>query len=250
MPKSLLAALFACGLLLAQAPPAIAQQQPAQTQQQRDGAHDFDFNIGTWTTHLRRLRNPLSGAVHLVRKQPQARRFADLRLAYGSFASFEGGLDANAANDDGSLAFRVNGFYRDSAFVPADDVHVGMAIAMRGGRLVAPAILNADGKPLTTIMSELRDLTLRVRSGHMRASELALSTITLTSLSEEGIELILPVIYPPQVAIVGAGSIVEQPWSVDGTVRSVPAPRVAAPTDAHAPSVAPRRAFGLVPCTH
>jgi iron complex outermembrane receptor protein len=58
--------------------------------------------------------NPLSGAVQLVRKQPQARRFADLRLAYGSFASLEGAVDANAANDDGSLAFRVNGFYRDA----------------------------------------------------------------------------------------------------------------------------------------
>lgn len=58
--------------------------------------------------------NPLSGAVQLVRKQPQSRRFADLRLAYGSFASLEGGLDANAANADGSLAFRVNGLYRDA----------------------------------------------------------------------------------------------------------------------------------------
>jgi iron complex outermembrane receptor protein len=58
--------------------------------------------------------NPLSGAVHLVRKQPQGRRFADLRAAYGSFESFEGGLDANAANADGSLAFRINGFYRDA----------------------------------------------------------------------------------------------------------------------------------------
>jgi iron complex outermembrane receptor protein len=58
--------------------------------------------------------NPLSGAVQLVRKQPQARRFADLRMAYGSFESLEGGLDANAANADGSLAFRVNGYYRDA----------------------------------------------------------------------------------------------------------------------------------------
>lgn len=27
---------------------------------ERDGARDFDFETGTWTTHLRRLRNPLS----------------------------------------------------------------------------------------------------------------------------------------------------------------------------------------------
>lgn len=56
--------------------------------------------------------NPLSGAVQLVRKQPQARRFAELRLGYGSFGSLEGALDANAASADGALAFRANGLYR------------------------------------------------------------------------------------------------------------------------------------------
>ena len=29
---------------------------------QRDGQHDFDFEIGTWKTHLRRLQRPLSGS--------------------------------------------------------------------------------------------------------------------------------------------------------------------------------------------
>jgi pyruvate dehydrogenase E2 component (dihydrolipoamide acetyltransferase) len=115
-----------------------------------------------------------------------------------------------------------NGFYKDDDFQPATDVHAGMAIAMRGGRLVAPAILNADAKPLSTIMSELRDLTIRVRSGHMRAAELALSTITITSLAEEGVDLLVPAIYPPQVAIVGCGSIVERPWVIEGVVQPAP----------------------------
>jgi pyruvate dehydrogenase E2 component (dihydrolipoamide acetyltransferase) len=115
-----------------------------------------------------------------------------------------------------------NGYYKDEAFVPSSDVHVGMAIAMRGGRLVAPAILNGDQKALPTIMSELRDLATRVRAGHMRATELALSTITVTSLAEEGVAWMMPIIYPPQVAIVGFGSILERPWIVDGAVRTAP----------------------------
>lgn len=115
-----------------------------------------------------------------------------------------------------------NGFYKDDEFQPAANVHAGMAIAMRGGRLVAPAILDADRKPLPVIMSELRDLTIRVRSGHMRATELALSTITITSLAEEGVDLLVPAIYPPQVAIVGCGSIVERPWLVGGVVQPAP----------------------------
>jgi pyruvate dehydrogenase E2 component (dihydrolipoamide acetyltransferase) len=115
-----------------------------------------------------------------------------------------------------------NGFYKDDEFRQSADVHVGMAIAMRGGRLVAPAILHADQKNLPVIMSELRDLTTRVRSGHMRATELALSTITVTSLAEEGVGTMIPVIYPPQVAIIGCGSIGERPWVVGGAVGVAP----------------------------
>jgi len=33
---------------------------------QRDGQHDFDFEIGTWKTHLRRLQRPLSGSSNWV----------------------------------------------------------------------------------------------------------------------------------------------------------------------------------------
>lgn len=48
-------AAFAAALLLSVAPLA-AQAQPA-----RDGRHDFDFEIGDWTTEVRVLTNPLSG---------------------------------------------------------------------------------------------------------------------------------------------------------------------------------------------
>jgi pyruvate dehydrogenase E2 component (dihydrolipoamide acetyltransferase) len=71
-------------------------------------------------------------------------------------------------------------------------------------------------------MSELRDLATRVRAGHMRATELTLSTITVTSLAEEGVGSMMPIIYPPQVAIVGFGSIIERPWVVDSAVRAAP----------------------------
>jgi hypothetical protein len=39
--------------------PLVAQQN---TNVPRDGQHDFDFEIGTWTTHLKRLAEPLSGS--------------------------------------------------------------------------------------------------------------------------------------------------------------------------------------------
>lgn len=47
-------------------PQASAQQSSAvsapQVAAMRDGQHDFDFEIGTWKTHLRRLVHPLSGS--------------------------------------------------------------------------------------------------------------------------------------------------------------------------------------------
>jgi TonB-dependent siderophore receptor len=58
--------------------------------------------------------NPLAGAVQLVRKQPVSRSFADFSGSFGSFGTFDGTLDANAARSDGRLAFRLNGVYRDS----------------------------------------------------------------------------------------------------------------------------------------
>ncbi len=56
--------------------------------------------------------NPLAGAVQIVRKQPQPKRFADISLVYGRFDTFAATLDANVSKADGGLAFRLNGTYQ------------------------------------------------------------------------------------------------------------------------------------------
>lgn len=111
-----------------------------------------------------------------------------------------------------------NGYFRNERFEPATAVHVGTAIALRGGGLVAPALLDADRKDLATLMREFSDLVTRVRSGHMRSGEFAAATITVTSLGSDGAEVLFPIINPPQVAIVGAGAITERPWVCDASV--------------------------------
>src|SRR5688500_13791408 len=45
------------------------KRSPGQVVEQRDGQHDFDFEIGTWKTHLRRLVRPLSGSTAWVEYQ-------------------------------------------------------------------------------------------------------------------------------------------------------------------------------------
>lgn len=112
----------------------------------------------------------------------------------------------------------LNGFFTDGAFRPSSSVHVGVAIALRQGGLVAPALHDADIKDLDTLMEELRDLVNRARALTLRASEMADPTITVTNLGDVGVESVFGVIYPPQVALVGFGAVVERPWAQDGLV--------------------------------
>ncbi|HET8544449.1 MAG TPA: dihydrolipoamide acetyltransferase family protein [Pseudolabrys sp.] len=116
-----------------------------------------------------------------------------------------------------------NGFYRDNKFESSKAVHVGTAIAIRGGGLAAPALHDADQLPLDELMSRMRDLIQRTRTGRIRSSEISDSTITISSLGERGVEALYGVIYPPQVAIVGFGKVVKRPWVVDDAIgpRSV-----------------------------
>jgi pyruvate dehydrogenase E2 component (dihydrolipoamide acetyltransferase) len=103
-----------------------------------------------------------------------------------------------------------------------DRIHVGVAISLRQGGLVAPALHDTDRLTLGELMDKFRDLVNRARAGTLRSSELSDPTITVTSLGEQGVETVFPIIYPPQVAIVGFGKVVERPWVADGQVVARP----------------------------
>jgi len=115
-----------------------------------------------------------------------------------------------------------NGFYGDGGFMPSEAVHVGAAVSIRGGGLVAPAIHDTDQLDLDAIMAKMRDLVARVRAGTLRSSELADTTVTVSSLGERGVEGMYSIIYPPQVAILGIGKVRERPWVVEGQVAPRP----------------------------
>jgi pyruvate dehydrogenase E2 component (dihydrolipoamide acetyltransferase) len=113
---------------------------------------------------------------------------------------------------------QFNGFCEGGVFRPGVGIHVGWATALRGGGLVAPAIHGADGRSPAELMEAMRDLVQRARAGGLRSSELTDPTVTVTSLGDRGAESVLGVIYPPQVAIIGFGRVVERPWVVDGQI--------------------------------
>jgi pyruvate dehydrogenase E2 component (dihydrolipoamide acetyltransferase) len=116
----------------------------------------------------------------------------------------------------------LNGVFVDGTFRPAGAVHAGVAIALRGGGLVAPAIHDVGDLPLDEVMRRLADLVRRARAGSLRSSEMSDPTITVTQLGDQGVESVFGVIYPPQVALVGFGRIADRPWSQNGWIRSMP----------------------------
>jgi pyruvate dehydrogenase E2 component (dihydrolipoamide acetyltransferase) len=117
---------------------------------------------------------------------------------------------------------QFNGFWEDGRFRRADGIHIGWAIALRGGGLIAPAIRDVDRRPLAELMDALRDLVGRARGGGIRGSEMMEPTFTVTSMGDRGAESVFGVIYPPQVAILGFGRVIERPWVVDGRIVARP----------------------------
>lgn len=117
---------------------------------------------------------------------------------------------------------QLNGFWRDEAFQPAAGIHLGVAIALRQGGLIAPALHDVADKPLSQLMSELGDLVQRARSGSLRSSELSDASLTVTQLGDQGVDAVIGVIYPPQVALVGFGRILERPWVTAGQLCVMP----------------------------
>ena len=147
--------------------------------------------------------------------QENLKRPVEDRLVYGALL-----LKAVA------LALRetpeLNSVWMDGRAVQCADVHVGVAISLRGGGLVAPALKHTDHLSIDELMKNFRDLIQRARAGSLRSSELSDPTVTVTSLGEQGVEAVFGIIYPPQVALVGFGKVVERPWSSEGKIVSRP----------------------------
>lgn len=101
----------------------------------------------------------------------------------------------------------LNGQYVDGQAQLSKAVHLGIAVAQRGGGLIAPAIRDADSLSLPDLMRELGALVERVRGGRLRSGEMGSGTATLSNLGEESADRLQPIIQPPQLAIIGCGHI-------------------------------------------
>lgn len=153
-------------------------------------------------------------AMAWLKEENQRRTVAD-RLLYGVLLIKAVALGLRQVPE-------LNATWKGNEVVQSQAIHVGVAISLRQGGLIAPAIHDTDKRSLGELMSSFQDVVKRARAGTLRGSELSDPTITVTSLGEQGVETVYGVIYPPQVALVGFGKIVQRPWVVEGDLVSRP----------------------------
>jgi hypothetical protein len=82
-PKRALIALALAAFLFAQPDAGLPQAAPPAQSTARDGQHDFDWEIGNWSTHLRYLPAPLTGSTRWI----EYRGTSDVRAVLGGRAN-------------------------------------------------------------------------------------------------------------------------------------------------------------------
>lgn len=115
----------------------------------------------------------------------------------------------------------LNGYWQNG-LERKEEINIGFVVSLRTGGVMIPAIHNADQQTIDELMASLNDIIPRARAMKLRSSELSESTITVTNLGDNNAETVYGVIYPPQVAIVGFGSIIEMPWAENGLLGARP----------------------------
>lgn len=120
-----------------------------------------------------------------------------------------------------ALALRArpdaNAGFRDGHVERYSRVNVGFAVAAPGA-LVVPVVGDADQLSLGAIAARSRELSARVRERTATPAELEGATFTVSNLGMYGIGWFIPVINPPQSAILGVGAIEQRPVAHEGAV--------------------------------
>ena len=116
---------------------------------------------------------------------------------------------------------QLNALFRDETIHQYESVHLAMAVDTDRGLLV-PVIRHADALTLKQLASEAKRLAEACRTGGVTPDELSGGTFTVSNLGALGIESFTPLLNPPQVAILGIGSINLKPVQMDAGVDFIP----------------------------
>lgn len=158
-------------------------------------------------------RIDLSNAMEWLRETNKVRSVKDRLLPVALF------LRATALALD--LHPTLNAVW-DQGVQVQNEINIGLVLSLRTGGVVVPAIQQADTRSPDQIMQELNELIPRARALKLRSSELSTSTVTVTSLGEAGADKVYGIIYPPQVALIGFGCVVEEVIPIKGMLAIRP----------------------------
>jgi pyruvate dehydrogenase E2 component (dihydrolipoamide acetyltransferase) len=109
----------------------------------------------------------------------------------------------------------LNATLSDNTITQYSDVHLGFAVDTPRGLLV-PVIRHAQSLSLRALALEGKRLVGAVQTNSIKPDEMAGGTFTVTNLGNLGIEQFTPILYVPQVAILGVGSVMLKPMPVNG----------------------------------
>jgi pyruvate dehydrogenase E2 component (dihydrolipoamide acetyltransferase) len=114
----------------------------------------------------------------------------------------------------------LNARLEGDAIVIEPAIHIGLAVALDDG-LVVPVIRDADRLSLPQLALETSRLAEAARAGTLGPDDFVGQTFTVTSLGNVGVEFFTPVINPPNVAILGVGTIIDDVrWDGDRPTRA------------------------------
>lgn len=115
----------------------------------------------------------------------------------------------------------LNALFENDTIYQQAAVHLGMAVDTDRGLLV-PVIRSAESLTLKQLSAEARRLAEACRGGKVQPDELSGGSFTVSNLGALGIESFTPILNPPQVGILGVGSINLKPVALDDEVTFIP----------------------------
>ena len=115
----------------------------------------------------------------------------------------------------------VNSSVRNGRIEVYEEINISIAVALENG-LITPVLQRADKRTLFDIAQEVQRLVQLVREGKHTPETLSRSTFTITNLGMFGVEFFVPVINPPESAILAVGKIDQRPVVVEDTIAIRP----------------------------
>lgn len=110
-----------------------------------------------------------------------------------------------------------NATFEDGTHRHYEEQNIGIAVDIDAG-LVTPVLTDVGSKSLAAIHEERQELVSRMEAGDYTMSDFQGGTFTVTNLGPLGVDSFTPIINPPEVAILGVGSIKQRPCPDNGDI--------------------------------